>query len=82
MTTPFRVEKGVPIPEPFLKYPFAEMQVGDSFFVPGGDVRNRLSVAISAWKKSHPGDDFTTRKGAVAGDRTELVQGFRVWRTK
>lgn len=33
------IEKNVPIPEravgPKTKYPFASMQIGDSFFIPG-----------------------------------------------
>lgn len=33
----YKIEKGVPAPEgKESKYPFRAMEVGDSFFVPGG----------------------------------------------
>jgi hypothetical protein len=40
----FKIEKGIPLPE--SKYPFAEMEVGDSFFVPCESKEARRVQAI------------------------------------
>lgn len=77
-----RIEKGIPIPpggragKENARYPFADMEVGDSFFVAvEREVlrkrRNVLSSASNYWKKRGKGQ-FTIR--AVDG-------GLRVWRT-
>lgn len=63
-----KVEKGVPLP---AKYPFAGMQVGDSFAVPLGIKRQAVSVAAHRYGKAH-GMKFTVR---LMPDRT-----FRCWR--
>jgi len=69
------VDKSVPLPEPKLgrpkKYPFAEMEVGDSFFVPQEKVRS-ASKSASMYKAAH-GGDFTRR--SVEG-------GVRIWRVE
>jgi hypothetical protein len=51
-------------------YPFAALQVGDSFLATGEHAR-RAGGAAKIWKRRHPGWDYTTRveKG-----------GTRVWR--
>jgi hypothetical protein len=72
----FKIEKGVPlIPRPGgrtgSKYPLDEMEVGDSFLVEGGTVKN-LSCTIRAHAKK-VGGKFATR--TVEG-------GVRVWRTE
>lgn len=75
---PFEIEKGVPLPEKKFgnKYPFAQMEVGDSVLIPfeveGGavraqDLRARLSPSISRLAPRK----FATRR--VEG-------GIRVWR--
>ncbi len=50
----FTIEKGVPLSDARkttrLKYPFPDMEIGDSFCVPG-DRRNTLSVAASLYGK-------------------------------
>ncbi len=68
MTT---IEKGVPIPESRRqKYPFADMQPGDSFVSNSFNVHN----SIRFWKRQHPEQEFITRK---IGEKQ-----LRVWRTK
>ena len=67
----YQIEKTVSIPASIGKYPFSEMQVGDSFFVPVGDAtRAQVSNAASPWGKKH-GRRFTVR--TVDG-------GCRCWR--
>ena len=66
-----KIDSGVPLPEKAnaTKYPFREMAVGDSFFVPGkksGDFSGQVAQA-----KKATGFNFTTRT---------LDGGVRVWR--
>ena len=81
----FEIEKGVPIsgimrPNGYSigsKYPFREMEVGHSFFVPHEDDPKRTSVRIGVAsiyftkQKGQDGKKFTVRK--VDG-------GARCWR--
>lgn len=74
-----KIEKN--IPPPFgggrTKYPFSEMQVGDSFFIPCSDAAmrqtvNNLIVSAKGWSsRNNNSAKFTAR--AVEG-------GARVWR--
>lgn len=81
-TFPLVVEKGFPLPSdsrgrPGGKYPFATMEVGDSFHMPAKDhaevsnARARISASAKTFRKSRPDVVFATRK--VDG-------GIRVWR--
>lgn len=71
----FAIEKGVPIPPSATgpksgsKYPYREMEVGDSFFVPGGK-RSTVSGVLQS-RHARPHGKFTLR--TVDG-------GVRVWR--
>lgn len=63
-------------------YPFAEMQPGDSFFVPCEEtefkkVRMRLAAAIVRRVKAAAGEKYSTRM-----INEESVNGIRVWRVK
>lgn len=82
--TQFLIEKGLPIPEMLKKgrplagcnglYPFAQMEVGDSFLVPFSPSRTSnpdVYSPLSHYMRRHPGKNFTCRK--VDG-------GLRVWR--
>lgn len=73
----FTIEEDIPIPDAHRglgvspKYPFREMNIGDSFFVP--DMKaNELSARATYYGKSL-NMKFTVR--AVEG-------GARIWRTK
>jgi len=69
----FKIEKGVPVPPPksgrYAKYPFAKMDIGDSFFA--SEHPTKVRPAASWWANRHAGFKFQTRK---EGD------GVRVWR--
>ena len=76
----FKIEKDVPLPRATWRtapeYPFAEMEIGDSFYVPKvkqGTLRSR----VEAFKKRHSGIHLN-KKFAL---RT-IRDGIRVWRTK
>jgi len=61
----FEVEKGIPVvprrgPARGRKYPFAAMEVGDSFLAPGY-ARNRINASVYRWKSSHLGQQFAIR---------------------
>lgn len=69
----FKIEKGIPVPSHRgapSKYPWEQMEVGDSFFVPAEDTtKNFGSLARTSGKRM--GAKFTSRK---------LDGGWRVWR--
>ena len=74
----YEIEKGMPIPEiqrprrP-INYPWKEMQIGDSFFIPLG-VTTRNAIALSAEYQGRTTEKrFTIR--TVEG-------GVRVWRVE
>ena len=74
----FKIEKGLALPpRKGARYPFREMEVGDSFFVPCPDEekikrQNRLSGA-SARPKERGLGKFSVR---------QVEGGLRVWRTE
>ena len=39
----FEVESDIPMPASFSKYPWEDMKVGDSFFMPGTDDKTRAT---------------------------------------
>ena len=65
-----KIQKGVPIPPVRRKYPFREMQVGDSFFVAGG--KPSVAGAISSATKTGRGRFRTAKEKG----------GLRVWRVE
>lgn len=69
----FKIEKNVPLPtgpHGNTKYPFASMQVGDSFFADG--LPNSARVAAYSAARRHGITLVTKREGT----------GYRIWRTK
>lgn len=71
------IDKGISIPNTKgrkMKYPFAEMQVGDSFQYPEGRTKHSVLGAAKGWAKRHKYKrDFSVR----------TVDGkFRLWRIK
>lgn len=66
------------------KYPFADMEVGESFFIEGGGIgssskvlRNRLTGACARAAKAMPGKKFSLRMRNEDG-----TEGVRVWRVQ
>lgn len=83
-----RIERGYPIPEDYdpknprpSKYPFAEMEVGESFTWPVAD-RRRLSTAAYDQRRRY-GREFTIRKRREGGEDAQNAQEvLRVWRVR
>lgn len=76
----FKIEKGFPVIQAKTgrkaKYPFAQMEIGDSFFVADeADNKAGTNARISAlcYAKRHPEYKFVS--GKVEG-------GHRIWRVK
>lgn len=67
-----KVAKGIPLP---TIYPFASMEVGDSFAIPPTIKRTAVSVAAMRYGKKH-GMKFTIRQVDFVGKK------FRCWRIK
>jgi hypothetical protein len=75
-TKPYRIEKNISLWSKAVrpKYPWAELEVGDSFFIPEDDFQPSITSTFTSWAKKHaPGAKITTRR--VDG-------GHRVWRVK
>lgn len=83
----YKIESNVPMPrnKP-TKYPFGEMQVGDSFFVPvakNGDgwarskQHNRLTAAINSWRRTNKSMNHRFKIRS-----TEEPHGVRCWRVE
>lgn len=72
-----KIDKKVPIAPRWSRsdviYPFAELEVGDSFFAPS---KKRSFSNLAVWSKK-TGFKFMTRKTVENGQ-----PGFRVWRTE
>lgn len=83
MTTGFKIESGVPLPERgahLSKYPFDKMLPGDSFLVPCGDnVRSGMRQTLAGQAQQYK-ILFGSRKmkWSVRG----VEDGVRVWRLK
>lgn len=80
----YEIEDGIPIARFGRKdaYPFGELEVGQSFFVPlkSADANRHyqqasITGAISFYRKQHPERRFVTRQCEKDG-----VRGVRVWR--
>lgn len=75
----YNIEKKVPIPVFYdrgapPKYPFRQMEIGDSFVVEGSDQeRTRAQHAAHTFAQNHSKFKFTTRS---------FINGMRIWRIK
>lgn len=63
-----KIDKGIPLPDNRNRFPWAEMEVLDSFFIEGANHRVHYTAVPN---KSHKPKKFTQRK--VKG-------GVRIWR--
>jgi hypothetical protein len=73
--SPYRIDKNIPLPENIKSsvYPWEEMEVGDSFFVPGGKI-STISVAAN-YRGKTTGEKYVCRYVSNGTD-----SGVRVWR--
>ena len=78
------IKNGVPIPEikrkaRASKYPFSQMEVGDSLSVEGDERFAQARRAANLWGKRHD-VVFTTRKGYLDGQPSD--SGGTIWRVE
>lgn len=65
------IEKNIPFPKvSSTKYPFLDLEVGDSFFVPDM-ITSKMSSYIQRFRLKYPDRKWAVRK---------VVGGIRVWR--
>jgi len=64
-----KIDKNAPLPAPRVKWPFHEMEVGDSFLIPAGQEK---ACRSSAWT-------YGKKHGMKFAVRTEK-KGVRIWR--
>jgi hypothetical protein len=74
----FKIEKNVPIPAlrrdgRSKKYPTSDLQVGDSFLIPNGEIPNSGSAGGTSYYQRALGMRFARRK---------VAEGLRIWRIK
>ena len=80
------INKGVEIPRSRRerqKYPFNEMEIGDSFFVPSEDQNERRKIVarlLGNVRSSRIEKKFTTR--VMSNDPIARMPGVRIWRVK
>jgi hypothetical protein len=68
------IDKNIPLPRHYMKYPFKEMDVGDSFLTKAN--RNAVTGASAYWGRKL-NTRYINREVAENG-----VEGVRVWRIK
>lgn len=69
----FEIEKSVPIPpDKKTPWPFADMEVGDSFSIPAQSIA-KARVAASFYQRSH---------NVILTVRVQPDRSFRCWRVK
>lgn len=87
--TAFQIEN-VPLPAATrnreAKYPFADLQVGQSFFVPGKTVKD-LASTVGTYNRKYMSENFDgskerTRQFSSRNDTKDGVKGVRVGRVK
>jgi hypothetical protein len=72
-----KIEKSIPPPEPKAsKYPWAEMQPGDSIFLAGKEGRQGGSYAAAA--RGVTGGGKWTSRAVTEGE----IKGIRIWRVE
>ena len=79
----FKIEKGIPLapkrrPSKSTKYPWAEMEVGDSFFVPAEANVTRRALSDRVQRSAAYAKKTLGRKFKLRSDET----GVRIWRTE
>ena len=67
----FKIDKNVELPNSNKKYPFDDMDVGDSFLISGETIGSNVKSAIQHFKKVEKYKKFQTRT---------VNEGVRVWR--
>jgi len=69
------LDKNIPIPNKMkIKYPLAEMEIGDSFLIESTDKKKKNSIQsnIKSLSYRYRPKEFTTRN---------VPEGIRIWRT-
>lgn len=66
----FKIDKNIPLPKSRNNYPLGDMEIGDSFFIPGATPA-RMGSAFANYKPKKFSGRTVTEDG---------VKGCRVWR--
>lgn len=71
MADQIKIDKGVPLHDARRRWPFASMNVGDSFLVPADVTPAYAANLAGAANRQYPGMRFSGR---------QTPEGYRVWR--
>lgn len=75
-----KIEKGIPLPKNVTrksKYPFREMEVGDSFFITDKEDAKRMQQKVSAVASM-----FSKKNSEYKFKTQAFDSGVRIWRIK
>lgn len=78
----FQIDRGLSIPPMRFatsQYPLAELDVGESFFVPGGEDLVKTRASLSAAIANHYRRNKSQRRFTVRTVTEGDVKGLRVW---
>jgi hypothetical protein len=76
----YKIERGIPIPKhdwSRVKYPFVNMDIHESVFIPEEKTPNNKLVTVVSVTGKRMGRKYVTRKREEEG-----VKGTRVWRVE
>lgn len=80
----FEIQKNVPIPAATRvgrsKYPFKDMEIGDSISVEDSEEFQRIRRSAYAYSRSHEGVSFASRAGHWNGQK--VGHGGTLWRVE
>lgn len=76
-----QLEDGIPLPNADDRYPFEEMQPGQSFLFPAETSQSAVHACMARTRKKYTDRKFTTRQVDVMDGDTQTKR-IRVWRLK
>lgn len=82
-----KIEKNIPIPDKFRgannKYPFKDMKVGDSFFIPfAGSGYKDISILHNSINNARRLYVSLNKEKEFVSSKTKDGTGLRIWRAK
>lgn len=82
--TSFTIDQGIPLPSKARssKYPFADMSVGDSFFIAESSDQTTFRAKSSVYSAMTKYAKATGTKYTIRSVSENGVNGLRVWRTE
>ena len=82
----YKIEKNIPIPsipkKNLLKYPFNEMEIGDSFFVPWSEEEKKSKLRMQRKRTSILGSARNLKSNKIKIKTRKSEDGIRIWKVE